>query len=72
MARYQVKGTEQFRDKSRVGADVRHAMAHALMRLLKDPDLARSLGHAARAKLEAEYAPKVVAARMVRFLESVL
>jgi len=48
------------------------AMAKALDRLVKDPELAQRLGQAARQKLETDFAPQAVAANIVRFLEKEL
>lgn len=48
------------------------AMADALERLIKDPDLAPALGQAARAKLKADFAPQTVAYQWIAFLEAVL
>ncbi len=48
------------------------AMAEALARVLEDSDLARVLGEAARAKLEADFDPGVVAQRTAEFIGAVL
>ena len=48
------------------------AMADALARLLEDPALISELGQAARARLERDFAPKVIAARTADFIRDAL
>lgn len=55
-----------------VPAEDPEAMAGACLRLIRDPALAMALGDAARADIDARFAPRKVAARMVEFLETVL